>query len=1255
MLRVSEFCRGPLSPVSSGSRRRRRPSSSCNEDNANSFESGGDRHVPLSFQSSHESVEDDHDKEEFENESEEIVCSVTLKAWDGNDRHSLQSSSSSTPAVPSSSAIARVPLDVLKNLSLRDGDYAFLEKHLLDNATAQEPISRMEDDSLLLLQKVVIRLELMDETEEEDHDTNFDNNRCLVPPIVLANLGISPQAMWQQNKRRFLEEGVTFRLRAIHDDEDNSDEDEDDGDDDDHDGFPSAFRWQNHRSKISLPARRRKRIAGRVLLRPLGRAPLWPWFSLTSPPPPPTTPPTTAKANQNEKPQFQESTDNNQKGGQPLSDKTRSREPKNNPMTASDEKENEAEEHDAWIYPSRSGTVLQKATLCEVRYNTNSNEGKSRHQQEQNVCYYEVLRIEEAKETAVIPGGKDGGEDADAYVIEEEVSDDDADELFYLTARCTQFELDSNPLSSQSYIRRLPLPLPISRTTNADAKATIRGDSSSNDEGTAATDEKEGKEEPAQEPRDGKNTQMVTPRKLFASSEITPDKPSDNSGDVLVHDEAASDENSFSCHPDWKQVAKALLDAPSIDVEYHDHAEDGVGRPTSCGAISSTASRIVHLIGTDQNHDLQTCVTTAASMIGMQCLTIRGLAAFGYEYRRSKIGSKSSSQQTQNGVTVRSAMIEQQLAGIDVSFEYIAKRRLEPCVLHFCNVDEELASMATDDQLRCQIEDRFLSKWKEGVKAVSTRKTNENHVGDPLPSRKQKRHHRQNFCHEGGPLDDRLDYRYTPRIVIVISTKSPLKKGPWLERLVFPSITLSLPNDKYIRYLWNSSGITRDDDNDDDDGALNESNINEDSSVQLTTEMIPLLRGRPAQEIVRLKQQISSETKEDGEKKGCDNSRSANNNDGGNEEHLQNDGCFQHLEKLCKDLDAGRRTTSSDVARISSVSWNDVGGLDHVRAEILDAIELPLKHPHLFPPNTGRSGILLFGPPGTGKTLVAKAVATECGLPFLSVKGPELLGSYIGESEANIRKVFSSARLAAENNRPARASILFFDELDSLAPKRGGTNHGGGVMERVVASLLAELDGGSSSNQKDSGRVFVLGATNRPDLLDPSLLRPGRLDRLVYLGIPTDNEERSRVLASQLRKMKLEGDAFEMARSVVEEGLPPRLSGADMSKLSSGAMLSAIRRLCRQADQEREELLKTQQQQSFEGGDSNTRTTNNNGVTIDEILESWGEEKCTPIITLDDLRLASKDVTPSVSEVEMQRYERLRAEHETGASREGQV
>lgn len=272
------------------------------------------------------------------------------------------------------------------------------------------------------------------------------------------------------------------------------------------------------------------------------------------------------------------------------------------------------------------------------------------------------------------------------------------------------------------------------------------------------------------------------------------------------------------------------------------------------------------------------------------------------------------------------------------------------------------------------------------------------------------------------------------------------------------------------------------------------------------------------------------------------------------------------------------------------------------------------------------------GPPGTGKTLVAKAVATECGLPFLSIKGPELLGSYVGESEANIRSVFQSARNAAEQNAPIAASILFFDELDSLAPKRGGVGDGGGVMERVVATLLAELDGDSSFATK--GRVFVMGATNRPDLLDPSLLRPGRLDRTVYLGIATDPDERARILCAQLHKLKLAGDALELSNAVVAR-LPARLTGADFSTIASGAVLQAVERLCRQADVE-QELAKLE---------------NGRYVDLDEILQGWDKDKCTPTVILDDILEAAKGITPSVSQAELDRYERLKAQY-SGKSNE---
>ena len=128
-------------------------------------------------------------------------------------------------------------------------------------------------------------------------------------------------------------------------------------------------------------------------------------------------------------------------------------------------------------------------------------------------------------------------------------------------------------------------------------------------------------------------------------------------------------------------------------------------------------------------------------------------------------------------------------------------------------------------------------------------------------------------------------------------------------------------------------------------------------------------------------------------------------------------------------------------------------------------------------------GVLLYGPPGTGKTLIAKAVATSCALNFFSVKGPELLNMYIGESEANVRRVFQRAR-------DARPCVIFFDELDSVAPKRGNHGDSGGVMDRIVSQLLAELDGMSGGDDGGGGGVFVIGATNRPDLLDQALLRP---------------------------------------------------------------------------------------------------------------------------------------------------------------------
>ncbi|KAF9140740.1 peroxisomal assembly protein [Mortierella sp. GBA39] len=250
-------------------------------------------------------------------------------------------------------------------------------------------------------------------------------------------------------------------------------------------------------------------------------------------------------------------------------------------------------------------------------------------------------------------------------------------------------------------------------------------------------------------------------------------------------------------------------------------------------------------------------------------------------------------------------------------------------------------------------------------------------------------------------------------------------------------------------------------------------------------------------------------------------------------------------------LNKARASYSDSIGapKIPNVTWDDVGGLASVKNDILDTIQLPLEHPELFASGLKkRSGILLYGPPGTGKTLLAKAVATSCSLNFFSVKGPELLNMYIGESEANVRRVFQRAR-------DAKPCVIFFDELDSVAPKRGEKGDSGGVMDRIVSQLLAELDG--MNGGEGSGDVFVIGATNRPDLLDPALLRPGRFDKLLYLSVSTKHEEQLRIIQALTRKFRLH-PSLDLAN--VAEKCPFNYTGADFYALCSDAMLKAMTR-----------------------------------------------------------------------------------------------
>ncbi|MEM1695514.1 MAG: CDC48 family AAA ATPase [Desulfurococcaceae archaeon] len=227
---------------------------------------------------------------------------------------------------------------------------------------------------------------------------------------------------------------------------------------------------------------------------------------------------------------------------------------------------------------------------------------------------------------------------------------------------------------------------------------------------------------------------------------------------------------------------------------------------------------------------------------------------------------------------------------------------------------------------------------------------------------------------------------------------------------------------------------------------------------------------------------------------------------------------------------------------IPEVRWTDIGGLDDIKQELRESIEWPMKYPHVFekmgiePPK----GILLFGPPGTGKTLLAKAVATESGANFIAIRGPEVLSKWVGESEKAIRQIFRRARTVAP-------SIIFFDEIDSIAAVRGSDPSG--VIDRIVNQLLTELDG-----IQPLRRVVVIAATNRPDLLDPALLRPGRFDKLIYVP-PPDYKARVEIFKVHTRKLPLGEDVNIEDLAKRTEGY----TGADIAAVCKEAAMIALR------------------------------------------------------------------------------------------------
>lgn len=301
-----------------------------------------------------------------------------------------------------------------------------------------------------------------------------------------------------------------------------------------------------------------------------------------------------------------------------------------------------------------------------------------------------------------------------------------------------------------------------------------------------------------------------------------------------------------------------------------------------------------------------------------------------------------------------------------------------------------------------------------------------------------------------------------------------------------------------------------------------------------------------------------------------------------------------------------------NVVEVPDITWDDVGGLEDVKRELYETIQYPVQHADKFE-KFGMSpskGVLFYGPPGCGKTLLAKAIANECGANFISIKGPELLTMWFGESEANVRDLFDKARAAAP-------CILFFDEIDSIAKQRGGGGGGGDAGDRVINQILTEIDGVGAKKS-----VFIIGATNRPDILDNAVTRPGRLDQLVYIPLP-DYGSRLSIFNANLRKSPVEPgvDLEQMARST--EGF----SGADIMEICQRAAKNAIR----------ESVTFAQAQAKKEAA----------GEEVDMDYDP------VPFIRKDHFEEAMSRARKSVSDKDIQQYEEYKAKMQQDSQQAG--
>ncbi|XP_003371300.1 putative ATPase, AAA family [Trichinella spiralis] len=299
------------------------------------------------------------------------------------------------------------------------------------------------------------------------------------------------------------------------------------------------------------------------------------------------------------------------------------------------------------------------------------------------------------------------------------------------------------------------------------------------------------------------------------------------------------------------------------------------------------------------------------------------------------------------------------------------------------------------------------------------------------------------------------------------------------------------------------------------------------------------------------------------------------------------------------------------VVETPTITWNDIGGLESVKKELQELVQYPVEHPEKylkFGMQPSR-GVLFYGPPGCGKTLLAKAIAHECQANFISIKGPELLTMWFGESEANVRDVFDKARAAAP-------CVLFFDELDSIAKARGGSLGDaasmeavlGGAADRVINQILTEMDGMTSKKN-----VFIIGATNRPDIIDPAILRPGRLDQLVYIPLP-DEKSRVQILKAALRKSPLSNDVDLGFLAKMTHGF----SGADLTEICQRACKLAIRE-----NIEKEILHEKERQKRAARGE--------------ELMED--DDDPVPELRKDHFEEAMRHARRSVSDVDIRKYE----------------